>query len=437
MKLAVKITLIGIIIMGLVIGIMLFLSVNTIQSGLEQEIGNSQLALAKSTMGKIDRVLFGALQDIKVIAEANPLEASAVARTGIKSKEEIARLDTITTQRLDEFSLSTGPWDELELFSKEGIVVASVNEQEIGENLEESGNNEREAFQKAITGEFFISDLVISSETGKPTITFAAPVRDETISGQPVVGVVIGNFAWPVVEEILQDLGIHHAHLYNQEGYLLATNELHDEPEILKEQNLEIIQHHKIHGGHFGVGLSNEDTFEALQIHIWQEGHLSYKGNDWVLLLETPTDVAFASVKETTQNLLVAGFILLIVTVLVALFVARSISKPIIKLQESAQRISRGNFSEKIEIKTGDEIGKLAETFDNMRYSLKMVIDEYEKMKSKEEMTKKVKSLEKKQAETIKKLRIAIAEQKIASTAEQKALQKYREMRKKSEGLSD
>jgi HAMP domain-containing protein len=373
-------------------------------------------------------VLYNTLQDIKVIAEANPIEEVLIAR---KNLSETENEDMLAENRLEEFLFSTGPWYELELFDTKGNYLLDATEYFNHENITGRNQEKQLAYSFVMSNkETYVSDLVL--DNGKPTVIFAAPVRDESIAGKPIVGVVIGNFAWPVIEEILQGLGVHHAHLYNKEGYLLASNEIHDKSVILNEQNIDIIQHHAKEGDTYDVELSNEGTFESLKIHIVQQGHLSYRGNDWLLLLETPTDIAFSQIENTTQRLLLAGLILLILTVIVAFFVARSIANPISNLQDSAKKISRGNFDEKIEVKTSDEIGELAETFDNMRYSLKMVIDEYEKMKGKEEMQKKVERLEKKQAETIKKLRVAISEQKIASAAEQKALQKYREMEKKS-----
>jgi methyl-accepting chemotaxis protein len=439
MKLAVKITVIGILVMALVIGSMLFISVSTFRSGLEEEVGKSQLLLAENIMGEVDRVLHNALQDIRAMAEDEEFEET------LSGNEDFVK----SQKKLEELQLLTGPWEELDIYNKEGVIVVSSDDDKIGGGIDKHDGNEKNIFNAVInSGENYVSDLVIAKdegEPGKPTIIFAAPVRDETVPGQPIVGVVIGKFAWPVIEEILQNSGVE-VHLYNQDGFLIADSGLYHQGQILHEQVASSYTafQHALEGQSMAMVIESvidDPEFhhheEVLTVHVPQQGHLTYQGSGWVLLTELPTSIAFTSATETTQNLLIAGLLLLILTVLVAFFVARSISKPLLQLQESAQRISRGNFSEKIEVKTGDEIGELAETFDNMRYSLKMVVDEYEKMKAKEEMVKKVKSLEKKQAQTIKKLRIAISEQKIASAAEQKALQKYREMQKKTDSFLD
>jgi len=83
---------------------------------------------------------------------------------------------------------------------------------------------------------------------------------------------------------------------------------------------------------------------------------------------------------DTLVNVVVLSIILVIVlSILLGFFISRSISKPITKLKEMADKISKGNLAEPIKIEGKDEIGELAESFDDMRYSLKRVIDEYER----------------------------------------------------------
>lgn len=94
--------------------------------------------------------------------------------------------------------------------------------------------------------------------------------------------------------------------------------------------------------------------------------------------------------KENTYIISIAVFSLVLI-ISMGLIFSKNITKHIIRLRDEADKISKGNLAEPIEINTKDEIGELAESFDNMRYSLKMVIDEYEKMKGKEDMIKQLK----------------------------------------------
>jgi len=59
-------------------------------------------------------------------------------------------------------------------------------------------------------------------------------------------------------------------------------------------------------------------------------------------------------------------------------YISRSISNPITKLRDAAIEISHGNMDVKIVVRPGNEIGELAGAFDNMRTSLKIMMEKYD-----------------------------------------------------------
>lgn len=59
---------------------------------------------------------------------------------------------------------------------------------------------------------------------------------------------------------------------------------------------------------------------------------------------------------------LIAGLI----SIVVALLVARSITKPIKEMQKQAVRIAQGDYSEKVDVQGHDELSQLAETFNKL-----------------------------------------------------------------------
>jgi len=63
------------------------------------------------------------------------------------------------------------------------------------------------------------------------------------------------------------------------------------------------------------------------------------------------------------------------VAMIIAYFVARSISSPIRRMKEIAQRISKGQFGEKARIKSSDELADLAEALDAMAGELQVKIE--------------------------------------------------------------
>jgi len=72
-------------------------------------------------------------------------------------------------------------------------------------------------------------------------------------------------------------------------------------------------------------------------------------------------------------TLIVLAGMLLVATALM-FFILRSILKPLRELSESAHRISEGDLTEQVVVKTGDEIGQLGHSFNTMVDSLRLII---------------------------------------------------------------
>ncbi|NCB42007.1 MAG: cell wall metabolism sensor histidine kinase WalK [Clostridia bacterium] len=78
-----------------------------------------------------------------------------------------------------------------------------------------------------------------------------------------------------------------------------------------------------------------------------------------------------------------AMFIALIVTVLLGFVIARSITVPINNVTRTVMRMSQGDFSQTVEVKSDDEIGQLAEMFNLLREKLDFTLSEISNEKNK------------------------------------------------------
>jgi len=84
------------------------------------------------------------------------------------------------------------------------------------------------------------------------------------------------------------------------------------------------------------------------------------------MLVKIDTQEVFAAVKKLRDNLFKISFTLLVVVVIAAFFIARSVSRPITELTRISKTISEGELSARVEIRTKDEIGELAASFNQM-----------------------------------------------------------------------
>ncbi|MFZ1875534.1 MAG: HAMP domain-containing sensor histidine kinase, partial [Nitrososphaeraceae archaeon] len=103
-----------------------------------------------------------------------------------------------------------------------------------------------------------------------------------------------------------------------------------------------------------------------------EPGFLDYRGNNWSLILGINTEDAFRSISFlSAQFIIVAAIILSISTFLVFIF-ARSISRPIIKLRDVTNEVSKGNLGIKVDLQKsgGNELKQLSSSFENMRQTI-------------------------------------------------------------------
>lgn len=94
----------------------------------------------------------------------------------------------------------------------------------------------------------------------------------------------------------------------------------------------------------------------------------------------TTYDRFYRSIIEQSQEIIKLGiWIILLITILLLLVTymfSLSITKPIHKLTQAANDLSKGNFDTQIKVETNDEIAFLAKTFDRMRVNINNLIFE-------------------------------------------------------------
>lgn len=101
-----------------------------------------------------------------------------------------------------------------------------------------------------------------------------------------------------------------------------------------------------------------QDYLQTMQIGLMQGGHMVMVGR-----MGGPEQEFLASVHEA---LIWVGTGLLFVGLIASYALARSITVPLLKLNSAVEKISLGDFSQKVSISTKDEVGKLAVAFNQM-----------------------------------------------------------------------
>lgn len=148
--------------------------------------------------------------------------------------------------------------------------------------------------------------------------------------------------------------------------------------------------------------LKNESFFEETT---------DYRGNpvlaatryigktDWGLVAKIDRAEAFRPITQLQYTLAFIILISSIIVVIITLYLARTITGPLNKLTQVTGIISSGDLSQKADITSNDEIGVLAQTFNQMTTSLNKSNSELkqkiiERQRAEEELKGRVKELE-------------------------------------------
>ena len=84
------------------------------------------------------------------------------------------------------------------------------------------------------------------------------------------------------------------------------------------------------------------------------------------IYIESNIEKVFEQMNEINRIFAVGILISLVITVILGILVARTITRPILDMRKQAQAMSKGNFSRKVRVYGTDEIGQLAIAFNHL-----------------------------------------------------------------------
>jgi signal transduction histidine kinase len=187
------------------------------------------------------------------------------------------------------------------------------------------------------------------------TLALAGTRKDAGVS----IAEVNLKLIWDVVSQI--KVGEHgHAYVVGEQGRLIAH------PDIsLVLRNTDMSKLAQVQAARAG---NADPTSEAKNIQgqevLTASAPIAPLG--WTMFVELPVQEAYASLYLALQRLAIVLAGASIFAVLAGMFLARRMVGPIQALRAGAERMGGGDFSQRISIKTGDELEGLANQFNDM-----------------------------------------------------------------------
>jgi methyl-accepting chemotaxis protein len=247
-----------------------------------------------------------------------------------------------------------------------------------GMNIARSDNQpavsyaDRQYYKDIMAGKALSWQTVIGRTSKLPALIMAVPIRD----GNRLVGVLAAAMT---VEDISKKTATWKmgatgfAFLLDEQGNVVSH------PKQQYAENRENLNNTPLISAFRKKGWTSITTPFAGEKGQTAIGHARSNSYSWVLALQQDENEIFETL-DIIQNFaltLLAVTVLLVVAI--AWFSARALVTPIMKLTDAAERMSLGELNVKIDVKSRDEIGLLAQAIGRMQTSLRMAMNRLKK----------------------------------------------------------
>jgi HD-GYP domain-containing protein (c-di-GMP phosphodiesterase class II) len=97
---------------------------------------------------------------------------------------------------------------------------------------------------------------------------------------------------------------------------------------------------------------------------------------DWAVVVQKPQREAYRSVYEMQRTARLLALMAVLLSITVSIFAARRINNPLQVLTQSSRALARGDFSQRVHLRSRTEIGELADTFNTMSQELEHFVED-------------------------------------------------------------
>lgn len=426
--------ILGFLAVSLLVGVIGYICVNRSQKALQKAIGESSISLAVEVLSAIDRGIYNRIEEFQAYTE--DLESQKIV---IESNEEFEGLGDIQDYiNKKDAEWTSAPLEEISPFMEElmgnelsrelrekfkfykekygykvfGEIFAT---NKYGANIAQTGKttdyrqDDEEWWQEAKKDGLYVGDVEYDRSAGVYSTDIGIRIDDEN-NFIGVMKVVLN------IEEVINIIRQAKAAVkYKTAQFKLTTEDgklIYSTEDFRFFENVSdtLLLHFKQEGKHiryFIAAGDNPGEGEKLFAHAHSKGYRDFRGLGWVLAIEYETEEIFAPVAELRNNILIISLAVTVLAVLTGLSISRVISRPISKLSAATVKISKGELDTQIEIESEDEIGELAQSFNEMASKLKESYTHLE-----EKVLERTINLEEKVLERTTKLRSANAKLK-------------------------
>ncbi|WP_371381048.1 methyl-accepting chemotaxis protein [Sporomusa aerivorans] len=226
---------------------------------------------------------------------------------------------------------------------------------------------DRPYFKEAVKGNTFFTDVYISSFTNAPCVTIGVPIKNSL--GQ-IVGVIAADVSlkaiWGIVDEVkIGQTG--YVDIVDQKGNVIAHP---DKERVLKKESFADYSYvAKVIDGQTGseeaISTRGDKTLTA---------YAPIARNKWGVIVHEPIKEVMATIVHSAVATGIITLLSVLIALISAFYVARSIARPLEKLVLAAEQVAGGDLAHRIEVHGVAEIEKLTDAFNSMITALRSLV---------------------------------------------------------------
>lgn len=361
-----------------------------------RSIGQSYADIAAAALDRVDRTMFERYGDVQAFA------VNQVSARYLSSNNHRAELQSFANTMVTTY----GAYDMMMICNTQGKVVCATTVSSSGatvqsESLLGMDVSTKEWFKACIGGQIgkgqsYYSDPILDS-TLKPifgtslyVIPFASPIRD---SSGTVVGVWLNYVSFDRIVRTIINSTIK---MVREQGFASFSVSLMDHNgTTIDDEERDLIGVFNFKGKFIAVdkalagspkGYERETSQrtgrDRLISYATSQGTSGFKGMRWVFLAYGDASDALSLVTTIRNAFILVGVIVLLIAIGLGFMFARSITRPIKRLNASAQSAAAGNYSLDVHVQTGDEIETLSNSFAVMLLGIQQSLEQVQQEKA-------------------------------------------------------
>ncbi|TNF49617.1 HD domain-containing protein [bacterium] len=224
-----------------------------------------------------------------------------------------------------------------------------------------SEDTKKLAVKESTGGKTFISDPVILSGNDVPIVAVGMPVYG---SDGSIRSMLLGEVSLEKVQEVVERINIRrqgNAYVVDRKGTLIAHQA---SDRVVKSEDMSTVE---IVGKYLLAGVSaGTIPFRDKMGKDMVGSYSTVKGLGWGIVVQEPRDDAYVTISQMIHQTLLWAIVAILAAIFASTLLAIRLAKPIGVLAEGARSLAMGNFQERVQTTSRNELGELAEAFNNM-----------------------------------------------------------------------